>query len=124
MLHLTIEKNQTICELQKQFNSIFPFLKMEFFTEPHFHGKLSAKNKQINPLSHITDIQNLPFNGTLEVKPAMTVNEFESCMEEYGLFPQVFRKSGSIWLETSATDHWSLEKQNEEGRSLKVHFIY
>ena len=31
-------------------------------------------------------------------------------------------KSGKIWLETSATDYWTLEQQNEEGKSLAKHF--
>jgi hypothetical protein len=28
---------------------------------------------------------------------------------------QLFRNSGKIWLETGATDSWSLEDQNKEG---------
>jgi hypothetical protein len=28
---------------------------------------------------------------------------------------QVFRKSGKNWLETTASDQWSLEKQNAKG---------
>jgi hypothetical protein len=38
-----------------------------------------------------------------------------------GLYVQVFRKSGKVWLETTATDNWSLYKQNEEGQELSVH---
>jgi hypothetical protein len=34
----------------------------------------------------------------------------------------VFRKSGAVWLITSATDNWTLSQQNEEGKSLAQHF--
>jgi hypothetical protein len=35
--------------------------------------------------------------------------------ESFGISVQVFRKSGKVWLETSATDCWTLEEQNEQG---------
>jgi hypothetical protein len=40
--------------------------------------------------------------------------------DNLGLYVQVFRKSGKVWLETTATDNWSLFKQNEEGQELSV----
>ena len=39
---------------------------------------------------------------------------FES---ELGLHVQIFRKSGSIWLETSVTDDLTLDQQNAKGRA-------
>jgi hypothetical protein len=51
----------------------------------------------------------------------MTVQELERVFqEELGLFIQVFRRSGKVWLETTATDNWTLFKQNEEGQELSV----
>ena len=35
--------------------------------------------------------------------------------EIYDLNVQVFRRSGNIWLQTTATDHLSLSAQNEKG---------
>jgi hypothetical protein len=49
----------------------------------------------------------------------MTVQELERVFQdELGLYVQVFRKSGKVWLETTATDNWSLYKQNMEGQEL------
>jgi len=46
----------------------------------------------------------------------MTVAEFEKMMKDtLKLNVQVFRKSAKIWLQTTSTDHWSLEKQNGKG---------
>ena len=43
--------------------------------------------------------------------PQLTVETLESMFEdEFGLHVQVFRKSGETWLQTSVTDHWTLEK--------------
>jgi hypothetical protein len=52
----------------------------------------------------------------------MTVADLEFRLEkEYGLHIQVFRKSGNIWLETTATDNWTLDRQNQEGKILEEH---
>ena len=57
----------------------------------------------------------------MEVKNGMTVAELEGKFRnEYGLEVQVSRKSGLLWLETTMTDNWSLEKQNEHGRDISL----
>jgi hypothetical protein len=33
---------------------------------------------------------------------------------------QVSRKSGTLWLETTMTDSWTLGQQNEHGRELST----
>jgi len=49
----------------------------------------------------------------------MTVAEMEERFRDiYGLGVQVFRKSGTIWLETTVTDGWTLEDQNKQGEAL------
>ena len=45
-------------------------------------------------------------------------SELEKFAKEFDLFIQVFRRSGNLWLETTATDNWSLHHQNEQGREL------
>ena len=46
--------------------------------------------------------------------------ELEEIFEtNFGLHVQIFRKSGKIWLETSTTDGWTLNQQNEEGKLLE-----
>ena len=51
----------------------------------------------------------------------MTVNQLELLIfSKFGLAAQVFRKSGNVWLETSATDNWTLLQQNNEGAELST----
>jgi hypothetical protein len=49
----------------------------------------------------------------------MKVSELENLFKrKYKLNIQVFRKSGNAWLETTVTDAWTLDKQNQEGIEL------
>ena len=49
----------------------------------------------------------------------MTVGELEKLFRErFGANIQVSRKSGTLWLETTMTDNWTLKQQNEHGREL------
>ena len=49
----------------------------------------------------------------------MTVGDLEQRFQDvYGLSVQVFRKSGKVWLETTVTDNWTLDEQNDKEQSL------
>lgn len=57
--------------------------------------------------------------GQITITPNMTVNDLEQCFSDiFGLGVQVFRKSGKVWLETTVTDGWTLEEQNNQGKEL------
>ncbi len=122
MYYIDIHAQQTISGAQKQFNTAFPFLKIEFFSEAPLSGKGNARNKMITGDAKLESIQFKSNSGKIILHKGTTVTQLEECFEnEFGLYVQVFRKSGRIWLETSATDNWTLEQQNEEGRSLEEH---
>jgi hypothetical protein len=68
----------------------------------------------------VVKIMSAKGSDRLQVVGTMKVHEFEKAMEStFGLHVQVFRKSGNVWLETSATDGWTLDEQNDEGHSLQ-----
>lgn len=118
-----IEQDKTIEALQLEFNAIYPFLKIEFFKEPHVAGKGTAKNKMIENTMRLNQIQKINKAGKISFSRLMTVIDMEEIfLNKFGLFVQVFRKSGNVWLETSATDSWTLDQQNEEGKSLAEHW--
>jgi hypothetical protein len=122
-LYITIDGKQAIATLQKEFTKTFPFLKIEFFREPCIKGKGNSKDKMI-PTNEILNrlYSQKPF-GKIAFTKQTTVSELEeNFLNKFGICMQVFRKSGNIWLETTSTDDWTLEQQNEEGRSLAQHF--
>jgi hypothetical protein len=67
----------------------------------------------------LAEIKSFKGDGKIEINQNMTVDALEHEFENtFGLYVQVFRKSGRIWLETTATDEWTLLQQNQEGKEL------
>jgi hypothetical protein len=120
-MKLTIHHDDTLEEVQRVFNTEFPFLKLEFFSRPHDRGKPSEKQYIINSRRTVESCNPLIRERTISIPTAMTVQQLEQAFQfELGLNVQVFRKSGRVWLETTATDKWSLFKQNSEGQEWSI----
>jgi hypothetical protein len=111
---LPILQNKTLQETQEEFNKAYPFLRIEFYrnTEPGF-ARRHLKN------SMLLTAAGLKKNGELEINDSMKVGELENnFLEQFGLNVQVSRRSGTLWLETTMTDNWTLKQQNDHGREL------
>lgn len=123
---ITIDDSQTIESVQKKFNSELPFLKIEFFKDPHLVGTGSNIKRMYEAASmKLNDLYNNHKRGKISIDRNRTVRDLESDFQnQFGFFVQVFRKSGKVWLETSVTDGWTLDVQNEEGirfnKDLKI----
>ncbi len=105
--------------IQNEFNTTFPFLKIDFFVQhPSIHSKTTKvfiKNSD-ECIGHYG--QRLQ-NEYIEIWPHTTVKELVLLFNKvYSLSVQILRCSGTVWLETTVTDMWSLEKQNKEGEAL------
>jgi hypothetical protein len=100
--------------MQEEFNKAYPFLKIEFYKmmEPGFSRKLLVPSISIQAAG-------LKREGILDITDTMTVGQLENAFREmFGLNVQVSRKSGTIWLETTKSDSWTLKQQNDHGREL------
>ena len=110
-----IDNNTTTQELAKTFGSDFPYLKIKFYKKRHDHFHGSPKKEEIEENKKLIDLNPDLLPGQLNWEKIMTVDKLETIFEEkFGLHIQVFRKSGDQWLQTSITDHWTLEKQNSK----------
>ncbi len=118
-MKITINDNRKISVLQEEFNTAFPYLKIEFFSKPHEVSKGSTK-QYLNPNSKtLGECRTIHNKGEMIIYPQTTVAELEQEFRKlYGLGVQVFRKSGKVWLETTVTDGWTLEEQNSQGEAL------
>ena len=116
-----IEPTKQISELQQEFNSAFPFLKIEFFRSTDNSGlKHNAVNKLPSTYS-IGRCQLEKTEGDIIFTQDTRVGDLEKqFQEEYSLNVQVFRRSGAIWLETTMTDKWTLKQQNDHGREIST----
>lgn len=118
-----IADHLTISDIQRAFSGRFPFLKLEFFSKPHQNGKGSEKKYMRAQDSSLKDLRRIHSNGDLLINEEMTVGALENLFQEnFGLYVQVFRRSGRLWLETTATDSWTLKTQNEQGQELSIDY--
>lgn len=118
-MKLVINDKKRINIIQKEFNEVFPFLMIEFFSKPTGKGGGITKKFMKNNSKELGEFRTVYTKGHISITPDMTVNELEQQFQDrYGLLAQVYRKSGKAWLQTTATDGWTLEKQNAEGEAL------
>jgi hypothetical protein len=118
-MKIHISDTATIREIQRAFSERFPFLKLEFFSRPHQKGKGSEKQYMKTDDALLKDFRRVHSEGDLIINPEMSVTELETMFREnFGLYVQVFRRSGKLWLETTATDSWTLTVQNDQGKEL------
>ena len=120
-MEILINDKRKIKEIQSEFNSMFPYLKIEFFSKPPGKAGTNPKSDMILQNRTIGDCRKVHKAGHLTILPELKVSEMEDAFRKnYGLIIQVFRKSGKVWLETSVTDHWTLLEQNLEGEELSM----
>jgi len=120
-MHLHIAPNRLISDIQKEFNEAFPFLKIEFFKTRSFSRSDFMAHQIIPSQRRIGDGQQAITDGDIEVVEEMKVKDLEQIFkDQFSLAMQVFRKSGNLWLETTMTDNWTLQQQNDHGREIST----
>jgi hypothetical protein len=120
-MHLNIAPDRLISEIQKEFNEIFPFLKLEFFNNRSFARNNFSASQIIPWNKKLGEGQTGIKEGDIEIEESMKVSELENLFKDkFKLAVQVFRKSGTIWLETTMTDSWSLLQQNSHGKEIST----
>jgi hypothetical protein len=117
MTELTITDTHKIQALQTEFSNHFPFLKIEFYSEAHEAGQGNSNAKMLDANHSIGEVRKVHNTGHVSMHGNLKVSTLESSFKEvYGLNVQVFRKSGVVYLQTTASDHWTLSEQNETAK--------
>ena len=120
-MNLHIEANRLISDIQKEFNKEFPFLKLEFFYNKNQSRSKTSVKEIIPHNKKIGDEQRAITDGEIIINDEMKVSELENIFKQkFSLSAQVFRKSGNLWLETTMTDSWTLQQQNNHGREIST----
>jgi hypothetical protein len=119
-MKLQVNDQLTVADLSEQFTKQFPYLRLEFFHHFHKEGVGNAKADKIDGNKRIGEIRTQHNASATEINAQMKVADVETIFKNnFGLSVQVFRKSGKSWLETTATDSWTLEKQNATGEEYE-----
>jgi len=121
-MELRIEKGGSIKDIQKEFNAAYPYLKIEFFKMPsHVQEKKLLDMEKIATAEPVSKSERFLKSGTVNMDSKRTAAQLEQdFLETFGFPIKLYRKSGSLWIETTLTENWSLEKQNEEGEFMSA----
>lgn len=119
-MEILIDDNNKLAEIQMEFSKHFPFLKLEFFNfDPIAKDIFSKKNLIVDTNKTIGEIRHIHNLGTISINGHQMVSSLEQHFIQYfGIYIQVFRKSGNAWLLTSTTDSWTLSEQNKMGEEM------
>jgi hypothetical protein len=118
-MELTIEKKSLTSEIQKEFNTVFPYLKIEFYKPGSAVGKKVVGHLKKDGKQSFGEMINGHFPLKINIDSSRTVGQLEKDFWALlGLGVKLFRKSGSLWIETTLTENWTLGKQNLEGELL------
>lgn len=111
---MKIKKTKTLKEIKDIFNFVFPGLKIEFFKNTHKSFELSSQLLQYDENLKIEDINSNISKTELHFETTDTVEFIEQEFEKkFGLHVQIYRKSNDLWLQTSQSDDWTLDQQNQ-----------
>ena len=122
-MELQFTPEKTLTEIQQEFQKNYPLLNLGFFMKSHERGQPSAKKDLLETHLKISDITK--GQGTISITPEMKVLDLEQELRlKFGLYVQLFRKSGSVWLETSKTDHWTIAEQIEAAKESETQYTY
>ena len=111
-----INGTKTIGQLKEEFSSKFKGLKIEFYKHDHQAYATSSADDMIDQEVRLDKLIDFSDDKEYKIDEETAVGKLESDFKEiFNLNIQVFRKSKDLWLQTSATDDWSLAKQNSKG---------
>ena len=85
-MELKLFRTTTISELKKQFNNYFPFLGLDFFSQPHRENERSAIQQKLGDKMRLSETQILQKEGVFSFDASTTVTDFEQRLQtEFGL---------------------------------------
>ena len=117
-MKLYIEKESQLEGIKKVFTAFYPFLKLEFYKKPFRTNSSSLKKETIPSQMALVQLARVSGRKGIDIGQSRTVKDLEQDFESLGLFAEVYRKSGNVWVETSLTNDWTLQQQNLEGEEI------
>jgi len=115
-MKLIIHRETRVEDIQKSFNSMYPFLRIRFYNLHHEPGDKSRPIPLSGRFPEILFHDNA--NLTLDIQFSRTIIDLENDCRAWGIEPQVSRKGGSVWVEILLTKEWTLEQQDKAGAAL------
>jgi len=110
---MEIQGNKLVGELQQEFNGYFPFLKIEFYRQ----RKVDEKNniEKLNASQKLQLINGSSDKFVVNIDKNDRITSLKDQFNKFGIGVLIFRKAGRVWVETTFTEDWTLDRQNSEG---------
>jgi hypothetical protein len=116
---LHIDKYKMIREVQRNFSGFYPFLRINFFKNRNNGKQITEQSIVYADKVRLSEINPDLSGGEIEISDGTTILEFENILSRrFGLYAQVVRKSGNLWLGTLKTSNWTMKEQNEHGEAI------
>lgn len=113
-MEILITDEKTLGEIKNEFSTKFPHLKIDFYKKNHEEDEGTSPRYQSEDSQTVDDARKNKNEGHLSINGNQKTSTLESKFKEiYGLNVQVFRNSGGLWMQTTATDEWTLSHQEE-----------
>ncbi|MEL7250895.1 MAG: hypothetical protein AAFO03_20870 [Bacteroidota bacterium] len=112
---MLIQANDSILQVQERFQALFPLLQLRFYRVGHQVGETSSHRDEIvNTERTLKSLSPNLQSCEVPANPETTVGELELEFAQLaGLHVQIFRKAGKEWIQTTNTDKWTLQRQQE-----------
>jgi hypothetical protein len=117
---IEINEHSTLGSVQAQFNKVFPYLKVSFYSKLT-DKKNGEKLKLLDQLEKELVLLSKTAKDSVSffITPDLSVTQLDQLfIDHFGLHILIHRNSGRLWLQINATDSWSLEEQNKQGEDL------
>jgi glycerol-3-phosphate O-acyltransferase len=117
-MHLKINDNTSLREIEETFSNYYPYLKLEFFHKSHKKYEASLATDRVNPYTKVGDLNLKHMSGALEIRPLYRIADVEKeFRERFGLSIQILCKEKDHWEQTAGMDDFTFKDLNQFGRS-------
>ena len=111
---LEINDAKSVFELQDQFSTHYPFLKIDFYAPASLSKKLLPSAEKMSPHQLIKCARNIHNSGRLEVMSWFTVSRLEKeFINKFGLEIKVSKRENGRWVLSPTSCFCSLKEQND-----------
>jgi hypothetical protein len=105
-MQIYISDNAIIASVQRAFQAVYPYLKLEFYSQ-------AQEVRKVSPDTPIDEIRDAVTYGWVDINHKRTAAELVSDLRDtMGLNAQVTPRNGDLWLRTACTIKWSLAQLN------------
>ena len=119
---IIVNGKSSLSEVQNGFNELFPYLKVSFYSKVVGQSndeKLKVVENLKKDFNSFLKSSSVSDSLEFEITPNLSVSDLDKkFFNNFGLNVQIHRNSGRLWLNINATNSWTLEEQNKQGRDL------